>query len=373
MGRPVRVLHVIDHLGPGGAQRQLVELACHLDRRRFEVHLCGLSTDRLEFAVPLREQQIPLRLIPQHGTVDLQALRELLRHMRSLRPDIVQTWLFTADLYGRVAAWLAGVRAVVSSVRSVELDKRLRHVWSDRLLSTITDRFIVNARVVGERLHQREWVRPGRIVTIYNGVDHEALAPDPRREPPAVRWRWGPADRIVGFIGRLTSEKRPDLFLEAAARVRERLPDARFVMVGSGGQSALRSRVAELGLGDAVEIEGFRSPIGPVLHDLDLLVSSSDFEGCSNTILEAMAAGVPVVATDVGGNRELLQGEVGWLVPPGNAALLAGAIELALSDPAARRARAAAGLERARGEFTVGTMVRHHERLYDELAGSERE
>ncbi len=280
----------------------------------------------------------------------------------------MQTWLFTADLYGRVAARLAGVPAVASSVRSVDRDKPLKYVWCDRLLAPVTDRFIANASVVGERLVAREWVRRDRIVTIHNGVDTGAMATRPGRDTSARRWGWGRDQHVVGFVGRLTHEKRPDLFLEAAARVRMRLSTTRFVMVGSGDQSPLRSMLTTLGLGDVVKIDGFRSEIGPVFRDLDLLVSSSDFEGCSNVILEAMAAAVPVVATDVGGNRELLGGDVGWLVPPDDADSLAGAIETALCDPEARRVRSIAGRERARRQFSIEAMVRSHERLYDELA-----
>jgi len=366
--RKIRVVHIIDDLGAGGAQRQLVELLLGADQEYFDHRVCSLSSERAARAQLLADRGFAIAYVAQRGRLDLRAGVRLLRYLRANRPEIVQTWLFTADLYGRVTARLSRAPVVISSVRSTDPAKPRHHVWADRLLDHWTDRFIVNARSVGQRLEERERVDPGRIVVIYNGVDTVRFARG--GDPTAVRKNlgWSRNHEVVGFVGRMRPEKRADLFVSAAARVHARRPSARFLIVGGGPeQGSVERQIDDLGLGRVVAIIPFQLDVVPVFRALDVLVSPSDFEGCSNVILEAMASRVPVVATDVGGNRELIGETDGRLVPANDPAALADMVEETLADPQGRRARAASAERRARDQFSLERMVGEHEALYREL------
>ena len=364
----IRVVHVIDDLGAGGAQRQLIELLRGADRTSFDHRVCSLSDGRDVRAHLLTDRGFPVEHIPQRGWLDLSAALRLLRYLKAQRADIVQTWLFTADLYGRIAARLVRAPLVVSSVRSTEPDKPRHYVWADRLLDRWTDRFIVNARSVGRTLVERENVDPSRIAVIYNGVDTNNFLRASDRAGTRAGWGWTSSNEVVGFVGRMRPEKRADLFVMAAAILHAKRPKARFLLVGGGPeQPAIDALIDRAGLRPVVSIIPFQLDVVPVFHALDVLVTPSDYEGCSNVILEAMASSVPVVATDVGGNRELVGDDHGWLVPPNEPAALADVIGQALNDLNARNMRAITAQGRVRELFSLERMVSEHEALYFEL------
>lgn len=360
-----RVVQVIDHLGPGGAQRQFVELAIGLHRRNYPLLVCALDDQQHEFAEPLRTAGVEVCQIPQSGKLDLAAAKSLYSVLEEFNPDVVQSWLYTADMYARpVAKCLAKRRrrklAVVSSVRSAETDKKAHYVWVDRALRGCTDAFIVNANILAETLVEREWVKRDSIHTIYNGIDFNYF--DSAVATPSADNAF-----VVGYVGRLSPEKRPELFIQAAAQLYAECPEARFVMIGSGAAAEYQQLATDLGINNRLEIRGFSDDIAPLLKTFDLLISCSDYEGCSNTILEGMAAGVPVLATDVGGNRELIRDDGGWLVPAGDAGALGQQAVRVQRDESARRQVVGVARQRVQDEFSQDSMISRHESLYQNL------
>ena len=312
---------------------------------------------------------MPVTLIEQSGKWSWQAYRLLVRAIRSAQPDIVHTWLFTADLYGRLAAWRAKVPVIISAVRSVEPDKPWHYVLADRLLRFVTDAFTVNAKAVGEVLTRRERVPPSKIHTIYNGIDLGAL--DPSIVDGAVRQQLavGKGAPLIGIVGRLAPVKDHATFLRAAALVLRRVSSAQFVLVGDGPLRAeLKRLVHLLDIEPSVHFLGNQTNMAEVIGALDLVVVSSTYEGCCNAILEGMAMAKPVVATAVGGNPELVSpGKTGVLVPPSDSAQLAEAIVKLIKDPQRAVAMGAAGRKRVEARFSLQRMVEETGRLYQHL------
>jgi len=373
--QPAKICYIIDDLAIGGAQRQLLELAKALPRDRYEPQVISLSTTRCALAPLFRDAGIPLTLIPQSGLWSWSTLTTLTRTMRALRPQIVQTWLFTADLYGRLAAWLAGTPIIISAVRNIDLDKPAHYVMVDRLLRHVTDRFTVNAHAVGEVLQRRERVPSSSIRTIYNGVDVQAF--DPACTDGLIRRQLHLEAQtpLVGMIGRLAPQKDHATFFRAAELVRDAMPAARFLVVGSGALHDTLQRLARRkALHQCLQFLKPQSRVQDVLAALDVVVVSSRYEGCCNVILEAMAMGKPVVATTVGGNPELvMHGQTGLLVAPGNPQELAEAILTLLQQPVRAKALGAQARARIESHFTLRQMVEETTMLYMGLLKADAE
>ncbi|MCM8812070.1 MAG: glycosyltransferase [Candidatus Omnitrophica bacterium] len=365
----MKIVHVIDDLGLGGAQRQLVELLKGLQAMGHETEVIALSEKKASYVQAVQQMGVPLTLIPHEGTWSWGTYRRVKQALAQSRPQIVQTWLFTADLYGRLAARRAGVPHIVSTVRSVEPDKPLHYVWADRFLKRWTDRFIVNARAVGDVLRSREGVGSQKISVIYNGLDPALFSPcgangSFRREIQVQ------ADvPLIGIVGRLAPVKDHETFLQAASLVLRNAPEALFLIVGDGDRKERLEKLAvDLGIQKSVRFFQSRQELAGLYGALDLLAVSSVYEGCSNVILEAMAAGKPVVATAVGGNPELVvPEETGLLVPPKKPQKLAAAIQRLIADPALRRRMGERARRRVEEEFTLQRMVQQTLLVYEEL------
>lgn len=367
---PPKILHVIDDLGLGGAQRQLVELLKGLKQKNYPLEVIALSTEKTDYAQAIRDLGIRLTLVPQSGKWSWSAFFTLKKEIGESRPDIVQTWLFTADLYGRIAAKMSGVPVIISTVRSVEPDKPVHYVFADRLLNRWTDRFIVNAKAVGDVLAEREKVSREKIDLIYNGLDLNGL--DPAKEDGFFRNKYGLSAGIpvVGIVGRLAPVKDHETFLKAAALASVDLPEAIFLVVGGGPlKSKLELQAKDLGISSRVHFMESHPRVAEIYSGIDLLVVSSLYEGCSNVVLEAMAMGKPVIATSVGGNPELvIQGRTGLLVPPRDAQLLAQRIKEMVLQPQKRLEMGRQARLMVEERFTLGRMVDQTEAVYRGLA-----
>jgi len=374
--RPLRVAYVIDDVGIGGAQRQLLELARHLPAGECEATVIALSTVKQELAGSFRDAGVPLVLIPQSGKWSWRCLLTLYRTLTRIHPDVVHTWLFTADLYGRLAAWMTGVPVIMSAIRSVDPGKPPHYVAMDRFLRRLTHGFTVNAGIIGDVLRQREGVPPSMVHTVYNGVDLRRF--HPATVNGEVRQRLGLRDhagRIIGIIGRLSPEKDHATFLQAAELVCRRQPDAAFLIVGEGPLRAeLEHLAGRLKLASQVSFVPNQADMEEIFAALDVLVVSSHYEGCSNVILEAMAMRKPVVATAVGGNPELvIDGETGFLVPARSPEPLAEAILEVLGDPARARTLGEAGRRRVEERFSMERSVTDTLELYARLLRSSQD
>ncbi|MEK6225047.1 MAG: glycosyltransferase [Chloroflexota bacterium] len=360
--RPVRVLLAINTLARGGAERQLVELATGLDRERFSVTvLCVVSGGPL--ADELTSAGIHVAIFDSRNPVEL--LR-LIAHVRRQAPDIMHSFLFGSNIVGTLAATIARTPVVITSRRSLGFfkDRRPHYDLLQSLANRFTDIVIANSEAVREDTLRREHLAAEKVRTIYNGVALGAVARDSDRTRATLL---GEADRdgpLAVVVANLIPYKGLDYFVDAWRQVLRRLPVARAVVVGEGpARAALEARAADLS--GSIRFVGSRGDVPELLRATDVVVQSSLSEGFPNAILEAMAAGRPVVATAVGGTVEAVEHEhTGILVPPRDSAALAAAIVRILTHPEFARTYGLAGRKRVESQFAVARMLGRYADLY---------
>ncbi len=365
---PVRVLLVIDELDIGGTEQQILELVRALPRQRYVPVVCCFRHGRK--AQEIAALGVRVVHLPKRARIDLRLVLALYRLMRAERIDIVHTFLIGANLWGRLAAVLAGVPTIIASERNVDIweEPAKRHLG--RLLAQVTQRIVANAEAVRDYLVSRG-LDPRRVVTIRNGVDPGRF--ETALDVAALRRSLGvaPDDVLAAVVARLEPQKGHDTIIEAAAALKERWPRLRFLFVGGGSREAeLPALVDRRGLRDRILFTGFRTDSADLIRAADLSVLVSTKEGLSNTLLESLAAGRPVIASRVGGNPEVVSPDVGFLIPPRDPRALADALSAALVDPAAVARMGSAGRELVRRDFSVQRMVAETAALYDVLEPS---
>ncbi len=375
-GSPTKILYVIAQLTLGGTERQLLQLIERLDRTRFSPEVVAFNPGG-----PLEgsfASTATLHMLPKRPLTEAKVLLSLASLMRRIRPAIVHTSLFPANWRGALAGTLAGAPHLVASVRNMGDWMGPARRAMERLAARRADAVVVNSAAVGRFLTEAVGVPPRKLRLVPNGVDLDAFRPRRDTDPDLRSELWGgePVE-VVGAVMSLTPKKNPALLLEAAARVTARRPSTRFVIAGDGAlRSDLESKIVALRLQGKVRLLGLRRDVPDVLRALDLLALTSEREGCPNAVLEAMATGVPAVATDVGGTADLiLDGVTGRLVPPADPDALARALLEILSTPDLARRMGRSALDRARTEYGIHRMVERTERIYEDLlahAGAER-
>ncbi|QEH32009.1 GalNAc-alpha-(1-_4)-GalNAc-alpha-(1-_3)-diNAcBac-PP-undecaprenol alpha-1,4-N-acetyl-D-galactosaminyltransferase [Aquisphaera giovannonii] len=370
----LKVLQLIPTLDRSGAEKQMVLLARGLPRDRFSVEVATLTRGG-PLAGELGEAGIPVTDIGKRWKVDPLALGRLTRHMKARRFDVVQTWIFAANAYGRIAARRAGVPVVVTSEMAVDLWKGKVEKAVDRRLATWCDRLVGNSRaVVG--YYRGLGVPDDRLAMIYSGIAIEE-PPAHAGDPAATRAEFGiAADApLVLFAGRLAEQKRVDDLLKAVDLLQHVQPDLRTILVGDGPlRGPLEATARAYDLAGKAFFLGHRDDVPRLMAAADLVVLPSSYEGLPNVVLEAMLHRKPVVATAAPGTTEVVaDGETGVLVPIGDPPLLARAIRDLVRDPARRRRLGEAGRARVESHFRAEAMVDAFARLYEGLARRKRD
>jgi len=369
MSDRISIVHLITELGTGGAQVALFRLLAGLDRDRFVLNVACLYHGDGAVAGQIRALGIPVTDLGMAGKARLDALWRLDRLLRRERPLVLHSWMFHANLAGRLVGRGAGVPVVITSRRNVNIGGGWRERCK-RWTAGLDEGVIAVCEGARQAEIERTGVLPDKVVTVYNGVDLPFVVPDPQAVARMRRAFGVPTQGLlVGTVGRLHPQKGFASLLAAVARVRERLPAIRLLLVGDGAlRRDLVARAEALGLAEVVTFAGSRGDVPEILAALDLFVLPSLWEGLPNAVLEAMAAGLPVVATAAGGTPELVvDGETGLLVPPGDVTALAEAIERLLRDAGLRRKMGEAGRKRVEGHFTIEQTVAQTVALYETL------
>lgn len=373
--RPVKVVHLITTLDVGGAEMALSRLLPALDRRRVESRVVSMTAVGPVGDV-LRAAGIGVdTLAMRRGRPTPGALLRLVRLLRAWQPDVLQTWLYHADLLGAMAARLARVPRLAWNIRSADMQwqhygrlSRLTQGACARL-SAWPDVIVVNSEA-GRRHHAAIGYHPRAWCVIPNGVDTEVFRPDPHARM-TLRREWGiEGDApVIGMIARLDPMKDHATFLEAARVVLQARDDVHFVLAGEDVEPARLPwpEGASHLLASRVHCLGRRGDVPRVMAALDVCTLSSMSEGFPNVLVEGMAAGVPCVSTDVGDARRIVE-ETGLIVPPRDAPALATAWLALVRSPEERRARGRAARERATSEFSLRRAVAAYESLYARLA-----
>lgn len=360
----LRVAHVINSLGIGGAERHLVSLlnAMSCDYRAvicLRENSGGSSFERdldpaiERHVVPVRARSLPF------------SLSRLASLLRRLRVDVVHTHMYRASLYGALAARMAGVPVVVTTEHGENPWKhRIHRIIERRLISPLTDiRFCVSSKILEIR---RDWdgVPASKLRLTVNGtvIPEVPVRPDTNPVP------------VVGSVGRFIAAKDYPGLVKSVGLLRDRGHEVRLCLVGDGPESgALHETIGDLGLEASVELPGFVDDVPSWYARFDIYVSSSIREGLPVALLEAMAHGLPVIATDVGACSDAVKdGEGGLIVPPGDPAQLADAVARLLLDGELRQNLGRGARERIKRYYSVDTIARMHEDAYQEILSRKR-
>jgi glycosyltransferase involved in cell wall biosynthesis len=370
-GAPLSVLHVIPALPVGGAETLVAQMVRGLDRRRFAPAVCVLGEVGPVGEELLRAgiEVVALEAFGTRGRL-LRLVPRLARLYAERQVQIVHTHLYHANYYGRLAALLARVPVIVASVHNVYDRVKWHRRLANRWLGRRTDRVVAGSDRVRADILRWDGLPAARVAVVPYGIDLAPYqSPPPRAE---ARQALGlPAEGlIIGTVGRLEIQKGHDILLRGAADLRREGVEARLVLVGDGRErGALERLAAGLGLGAAVHFLGTRRDLPLVLAALDLFAFPSRWEGTPLALIAAMAAGLPVVATPVGGVPSVLtEGATGRMVPVEDVPALTAALRDLVRDPAAARRLGGAGRAHVMAHCSATAMVRQLEALYLALA-----
>lgn len=367
---PTPVLHFVNILGIGGAEGQFVERVRSTDFRRFRPLVATLKKSGPHLAefqrLGLEPREFPLGRSFAHPSTAATVLN-LAAWMRKEGVKLVHAQDFYTNLLAVPAARLAGAKVIVSRLDLAHWHGQRRRqalAWATRL----ADRVQVNALAIKQQLIGEEAVPSEKIELVHNGLDLSRF--DRRQKQPLDGELSLPLGaRIVAVVANLHPIKGQDDVVTAFSRfaTEPEFSDVHLLLIGEGERRApLESLALELGLGGRVHLVGHRTDIPAILSRVEILISSSHAEGLSNSVIEGMAARLPVIATAVGGSPELiLDGERGLLVPPGSPERLAQALRLLLTDPHLRERLGNAARSYVEANLAIGQMARHFDRLYD--------
>lgn len=362
------VVRVYSKLDLGGIERQMLRVLPSLAEGRYRISLC-LIEEAGTLADDLRARGVPIHLLPLTGRLNPWTVLRLASLLRRERADIVQAHGREANATATAAARLAGARGVVATIHNMGATRGRRRIAQDRLLDPLRDAVVAVSDRVKDDYCRTVGVDPRKCVTIYNGLDIAAfLAGAGSREATRAGLGLNESDRAVLTVARLHPQKAHETLFEAARTVVREVPSARFLLAGDGPRRAeLEALAAHLGVSGVVRFLGARHDVAALCRASEVACLSSAHEGFSNVVVECLAGGLPIVATDVGGNAEAIEeGRSGFLVPAGDASGLARRlIALLGSEPLrARMARAA----RLRAErFSLDRTVEETEALYDRI------
>jgi glycosyltransferase involved in cell wall biosynthesis len=369
VNRPIKLMFLVVGLGVGGTESHLLELASRIDRKKFEVVVVSLKPGG-SLVSDLRSRGVRVISLHGKGKMDIRVLFRLREILRTERPDVVQSFLFWANVASRLVRYAGKKVCVISAYH----DQVALEGWLNRLIDRVTmrwtNRLVCCSHAVRRSVKSRIGGREEQFVVIPFGVEADRF----RGVEARLRHELGLQEGlpIIGTVCRLVEPKKGLRFLlQAVAQLEKEVdgPLCQVLIVGDGpAEERLRVMAQQLGIASRVIFAGVRRDIPQLLPLLDAFV----YEGFGIAILEAMAAGRPVVATTVGGIPEFVtHGETGILVEPGNAAALACAIQIILANPEESLQMGLRGQRHVQENFDIAAVVRRHEEVYEAcLVGS---
>jgi len=363
--RPARVLHLLVAMPLGGLELQLLNIMRRYDRRRFTPVLCCIR-ELGELGLDARREGIETHVLGRMRTnrFDPVLIPRLARLLREQKIDLLRTLQYHCNAYGRVAAALAGTPVVCSVHQAVAGSKWHRRLVN-RLLAGRTDAIVAVSAAARDLMLREDRVPPDLVRVIHNGVDMKAFSPATDKAGAKLEAGLDPGQQVVVNVARLSGQKGQRYLVEALALSRVR---PKCAIVGAGPEeSALRDLAARLGLGDRVLFPGASREVQRWLRAADLYAFPSLWEGLGNAFIEAMACGLPSVASDLPCLREIATPKEAVFVPPEDAAALAEAIDGLLEDGVRMAEMGAAARRRAEKNFSIERTVRAYQDLYDEL------
>ncbi len=361
----IKVLFVIWSLERGGAERFLAELVKNLDKNKIEPTICCLNW-KGEWAEEVEDAGIEVVALDKKNGPDFKALLKLIRLMRERKFDIVNTQLWESDSLGRIAAIFAGVPIIISTVQNVDLWKKWHHRIVDRMLALKTERIIAVSKAVKDFYHKEIGIPENKISIIPNAIDLNRFKKTEESGSLLKELNLSPNDFTIICIGRLTKQKGQEYLIKAVASLKDRYPQLKLILAGSGeDDNKLKKLTEDLKIDRITRFLGQRKDIPQLLSISDALVLPSLYEGLPLCVLEAMAAAKPVIVTDVGGNREIVEdGKNGFIVSPKDIHGLSESIKKLLSMPDKGKEMGAKGREVVLNKFSIQSISRKTEEIF---------
>jgi len=362
----IKLLLLIPTLDRSGAEKQFSLLATRLPKDQFDVHAVALTRSG-PYEKLLREHNIPLTVLGKRWKFDPFCLLRLKRLISRINPDIVHSWLFAANAAARLVAGKKPNPKVIVSERCVDSWKSGWQLRLDRRQIGRTTKLIGNSAGVAD-FYAKQGVPRDKIVVIPNGVSFPS-GKIVDRDSALAEFDIPPGAGVVGFVGRLAPQKRVKDLIWATQLLRQITNGVYFLVVGDGPErEQLMALAQHVGCDHLVRFVGHRDDVSKLMPLMNVFWLASDFEGMSNSILEAMAAGVPVVASDIPPNRELvIDGETGFLVKAGDSVGYAQFADRLLADRELWDRLSNASRKRVETEFSIEKMVEAHAALYRQV------
>ena len=373
-GLPPLIVHVVHRFAVGGLENGVVNLINGMPAERWRHAVVSLTDIDNVFAQRITRPDVTLVALNKPPGQGIWHLPRWSRELNRLRPAVVHTRNLAA-LEMQPAAWLAGVQARIHGEHGRDTDDphgtSRKHILMRRMFKPFVHHWIALGRELTDYTRQRVGVPSARLHSIYNGVDTSRFSPAVERQPLAGCPFTDQALWLVGTVGRMQTVKAQPLLVKAFILALRQQPNLcerlRLILVGGG---PLEAECLELlrgaGLSHLAWLAGERSDVSDVMRGLDCFVLPSLAEGISNTILEAMASGLPVLATDVGANAELVQdGVTGLLVPPGDVEAMVQSLQVLAADRALSKAKGDAGRQVVEQRFSLESMIAGYERVYE--------
>ena len=360
----IKLAHIVLNLNTGGLEKLVVEFATKPPRNFLPIVFC--LKEKGELAQEVENSGVKVLALSKKEGFDTLLIFRLALLFQKEKISIVHTHNFAAYLYGTLAARVAGVPIVIDTEHGVYLSPQIRHKVLTKMISPLVNKVIAVSDDVKKAVSSHDYISESRIVTITNGIDINKYS---QRDNAAAKKRelgLSGETEVIGNVARLSPEKDHKTLLEAFSLVSKKVPSVKLVIAGDGIlMEELEIETKELGMEDNVIFLGLRKDVPELLSTFDLFVLSSIREGIPLTILEAMAAGLPVVGTNVGGIGEVvMDGETGFVVPSRDPIALADAIVKILSDKCMAKEMGLKGKKRGIESFSIEQTIRKYEGLY---------
>jgi glycosyltransferase involved in cell wall biosynthesis len=368
---------VVDDLGYGGTERQVVELANNLNPDRFSVHVCTLS-DHIPLSDKLRNKNHKLHIIRKKNRFDLTVIPRLISLLKTLKPDIVHGYMFSAEIASRLAGRIAGIKCIIGSERNANrISVRKSNILAYKLTQPFVDFIIANSKA-GAESHAKIYNRsPTYYRVVYNGVDTERFRP---ADGMSIRSKLGIPKEcpVIGSFANFKKQKNHMMLFRAFKLVLESCPDTRLLLVGdkpldlrrrlNGYMVQLEDIIDDLNIRHQCMFLGHRPDVEHIYPACDITVLSSLHEGTPNVLLESMACCVPVIATNVCDNQYIIkEGEVGHLVGVGNETEMAYHMKTMLNNKILRKEMGQKARNWVKEKFSNIRLAQNMETVYREF------
>ena len=369
--RRIKVLHLVTSLEVGGAQHGMLLGLPRFDSDQYEHIVCSIM-GRMQMASQFREAGVEVRSLGLSRKTDIAVVLRLRALLKEIRPDVLHTYLLHGNILGRLIGRLVGVPVIIGSERTIGQARKWGRL-ATRLTNPLTDAVEVNSEIGGRAIERDLGVPSEKIELVRSGLDLSVFSSANRRDELRSEFGVAADQHLIVYMGRLRTVKGVEFGIRAFATALEQLPNIRMVLAGEGDQrNFLGSLVSELGISEQVEFLGVRNDVPELLGAADSVLMPSLTEGFPRTAIEAMAAGKPVIATNVGGTPEaVIDGETGILVPARDSDALSAAIVRLVGDTDLQARLAQAGRKRAEKNYSVDRYVSRLDELYRRFSRTE--